>query len=412
MKIYVHHHYTYELFWYFFHASRPLKNIPTWFSSNRYNKNNKVNEIVNIEFNYDNHKFEAIFCADTMWDNSDGYHIWDYTIHHYENKNIGDRGWNVILGKDMKDDIIPKLNNYSAKLKDKISCFFIDWELGDAQQTPLLNKSLNPDIVLFKDELIQVTETQRVSFTHILWSYIFPNTINLREYYYIADYLKYKSDYKYKINYPIRRIIPQKHKVANRLLSYDNKNINVTLSSFNNYYKHSRIREDNDILYDDILSKTGEDNTIKKRGYNINDWGGEFNDNNMNEFMWKLLTISDLNLIHEPPIGYHINEKSFMHILSNKPFLSVYNGTFKFYNEILSTYGYESLNPPTYDMNTSDKLDYLNKLTDNDIEWDVFMDELKFYVSSLRKILLEIMHTKNGYLDFLIQKQYIKKNIL
>ena len=44
MKIYVHHYYTYELFWYFFHATHTKEKIPTWFEENRFNKNNLIHD--------------------------------------------------------------------------------------------------------------------------------------------------------------------------------------------------------------------------------------------------------------------------------------------------------------------------------------------------------------------------------
>ena len=102
MKICVHHYYTYELFWYLFHASTPLQEIPTWFISNRYNKNNHVGEDVSIKVLYFDTEFEIIFCSDRHWNDMDSYHLWDYTIYQIEKKNQSNRGWNSNYGKDLE----------------------------------------------------------------------------------------------------------------------------------------------------------------------------------------------------------------------------------------------------------------------------------------------------------------------
>ena len=411
MKIYVHHYYTYELFWYFFHASNPTSTIPTWFDDNRFDKTKKVNKNVEISFTYDNFEFTAIFCGNNKWGEGDGYHVWDYNLYHYENKSISDRGWNIILGKDLDSDIIPMLNKHNVKLKNKISIFFIDWEYGVPGQARVVNKKLNKNITIFKDELIDISDSQQVSFTHILWSFIFPNTINLREYYYFSDYIKYKNDYKYKINYPVRRLTPLKYKVIQEINKLNNDSINCTVSSFTDYYTHDR-NDVKDILIEDVIDDIENKNYINKRGYNLDDWGGEWNDNNMNEFMWKLLTISDINLIHEASEGYSINEKSFSHILANKPFISTSEGTYSFYNEIFKTYGYDLLESPTNGMSLYQKIQYLDLVTKDSDEWNIFYNKVSNLVSDIRKNLLEIMNTRNGYLDYLIKKENEQKHII
>jgi len=411
MKIYVHHYYSYELFWFFFHASKPLQEIPTWFQSNRYNKNNLVSEEVSIKIQYSETEFEVIFCGDNNWQKKDGYHVFSYTINQLETKKIGDRGWNTILGKDLESDIIPMLNKHNSKVKGKISIFFIDWEYGVPGQSPIVNHKLNKEITIFKDELIDISDSQMVSFTHILWSFIFPNTINLREYYYFAEYLKYKKDYKYKVNYPVRRITTEKYNYIKKINSFNNPNLNCTVSSFTNYYKHDR-NDIKDILIEDVINLISDKNLINKRGYNLDDWGGEYNDDNMKEFMYKLFTISEVTLLHEASTGYNINEKSFSHILANKPFVSISEGTYNFYNEIFKSYGYEVSHSPTHGLKRKDKLDFLNEITKDDIKWETFVKKLSFFIGDMRKKLLEIMHTKNGYLDYLIKRETETKSLL
>ena len=43
--------------------------------------------------------------------------------------------------------------------------------------------------------------------------FIYPNTLGLRDYYFFGDYLKYKNDFKYKLNIPIRRLYGDKEKI-------------------------------------------------------------------------------------------------------------------------------------------------------------------------------------------------------
>ena len=412
MKIYVHHYYTYELFWYFFHATNPINTIPTWFGKNRFNKEESISDNIEIKTEYKGNVINCIFCNDNYWYANDGYHVWDYTIHQYERKKISDRGWNLIMGKDLENEIIPKLNKYSKKLKNKLSVFFIDWEFGDNQIIPNLNKKLSKDITLFKDELTDIINNQKVSFTHILWSFIFPNTIKLREYHYFSDYLKYKKDYKYKINYPIRRITYLKNKIANLILTLNNKQFNITVSSFTNYFKDNVRHSDIKYKYfSSLQKKIGKQNVIQKRGYGIHDWGGEWNDDNMKEFMWKLMTISEVNLVHEESYGWSINEKSFMHILAEKPFIPTHDGTFSFYDEILKSYGFGVSEFPIKG-HPWEKVVELDSLTRDDEKWDEFVDKIKNYISKLKKNLFEIMNTNNGYLDSLLDKESETKSIL
>ena len=46
--------------------------------------------------------------------------------------------------------------------------------------------------------------------------YLSPNTLGIRDYYFFHDYLKYKNDYKYKINVPIRRLYGDKEEISQK----------------------------------------------------------------------------------------------------------------------------------------------------------------------------------------------------
>ena len=65
-KLYIHHHYTYELFWYFCHGLDINPNdVPVWFKDNQYNKNIKIDHDVVIDSSYKGKTIQVIFCFDT-----------------------------------------------------------------------------------------------------------------------------------------------------------------------------------------------------------------------------------------------------------------------------------------------------------------------------------------------------------
>ena len=92
-KIYVHHYYTYELFWLFFHGLEiEPDNVPTWFRNyNRWNKNIKVKEDVTLNGTYKGKEIEVIFCNKNHWDKDDGFHLFDYSINLLEDGLVSDR---------------------------------------------------------------------------------------------------------------------------------------------------------------------------------------------------------------------------------------------------------------------------------------------------------------------------------
>jgi len=127
---YVHHYYTYELFWYFFHGvAVDVKNdVPTWTYENRYNKNIKIKETIKINCSYKNNDITIYFVNENDWDKDDGYHIFDYNINLIENNLVADRGWNSILNLELKNTI-NLLNSKYLKYKNNIIFFYITGNL-------------------------------------------------------------------------------------------------------------------------------------------------------------------------------------------------------------------------------------------------------------------------------------------
>lgn len=426
-KIYIHHYYTYELFWLYCHGLKiEPKDVPTWFNEyNRYNKNIKVQTDVVLTGEYKGNEIEVVFCNTKHWDKTDGFHLFDYSINLLEDGLVADRGFNANLMVENNKKNLTFLNSKVSHLENKIHYFYIDWEGHDPYMMEGWFKDLLPQIHFFVDEIkpntIKVVPNHHFVFTNLIWSFIYPNTLGIRDYYFFADYLKYKNDYKYKINLPIRRLYGDKEKVAMEVLKLNNPHISITQSSFGD---ENQITPDDHVFpkfREELISTIPSENFIQKRGYGIHDWGGEWNDNNMNENMWKMFGISEVNILfeHSPKKDYetatigwraqvgnnYITEKSVSHILVGKPFIPFYKETIDFYDEWLGYYNKPIIKFPLEYEVISEKLDYIDSLVRNELEWNFFVEELKKYVLNLRTHLIDIIHENNSYLDFIISKE-------
>lgn len=432
-KIYVHHYYTYELFWLFFHGLEiEPDNVPTWFRNyNRWNKNIKVKESVILNGIYKNNKIEIEFCNEKNWDKTDGFHLFDYSIKLLEDGLVSDRGFNSNLMVETNNKNLDFLNSKAKVLNNKIHYFYIDWEGHDPYVMEGWYKNLNPKIQFFVDEVhsnIKNVPNHNFVFTNLIWSFIYPNTLGLRDYYFFGDYLKYKNDFKYKLNIPIRRLYGDKEKIADKVLKLNNPNISVTISSFGD---ENQITPDTHVetpYRDELIQNISSENYIKKRGYGIHDWGGEWNSNNMNENMWKMFGISDACVLFEVSperaeqtnsknlnrIGKnYITEKSVSHILIGKPFIPFYRKTIDFYDKWLTHYGKKTVKFPLEYNYILEKLDYIDEITKDETKWNKFLTELKLYVDNLREQLIELIHENNSYLDYVVSESPNKSsNIL
>ena len=95
-----------------------------------------------------------------------------------------------------------------------------------------------------------------------------------------------------------------------------------------------------------------------------------------------------------------------------KPFIPFYRTTIDFYDKWLSHYGKKTVEfPLEYDF-ILDKLDYIDKLTKNEVEWNKFLIKLKIYVENLREQLIKLIHENNSYLDYVISKKESKSQTI
>tara|TARA_R110002153_G_scaffold253547_1_gene411595 strand:- start:2738 stop:4033 length:1296 start_codon:yes stop_codon:yes gene_type:complete len=420
-KIYIHHYYTYELFWYFCHGLEiePI-DVPTWFDKNKHNKFIKIEDAITLRGIYKGNDIEIIFCNHTLWDSSDGFHLFDYSVDLSERGLTSDRGFNsnIMYENDEKNR---KLLNHNAKFQN-VAYMYIDWEGHDSYVAHNWIKTLNPRVQVFVDE--KQTPKRGVmnhhyAFTNTVWSFLSPNTLGIRDYYFFHDYLKYKNDYKYKINVPIRRLYGDKAEIAEKVLSLNNPNITVTHSSFGNTAQYA---EDISGFRKEIISKIPSENFIDKRGYGIHDWGGEWNDNNMNENMWKMFGISEVTILfeHSPLKDFKTNEFSYLvgqsymtektisHIMVGKPFIPFHIETVNFYNNVLKKYNKPTVDFPMQYSYILEKLEWLGELTQDEERWNEFLELITKWVLNLRTGLVEIIHENNCYLDYVVNSKITK----
>jgi|TARA_B110000902_G_scaffold264405_1_gene345834 hypothetical protein len=420
-KIYIHHYYTYELFWYFCHGLEiePI-DVPTWFDKNKHNKFIKIEDAITLRGIYKGNDIEIIFCNHTLWDSSDGFHLFDYSVDLSERGLTSDRGFNsnIMYENDEKNR---KLLNHNAKFQN-VAYMYIDWEGHDSYVAHNWIKTLNPRVQVFVDE--KQTPKRGVmnhhyAFTNTVWSFLSPNTLGIRDYYFFHDYLKYKNDYKYKINVPIRRLYGDKAEIAEKVLSLNNPNITVTHSSFGNTAQYA---EDISGFRKEIISKIPSENFIDKRGYGIHDWGGEWNDNNMNENMWKMFGISEVTILfeHSPLKDFKTNEFSYLvgqsymtektisHIMVGKPFIPFHIETVNFYNNVLKKYNKPTVDFPMQYSYILEKLEWLGELTQDEERWNEFLELITKWTLNLRTGLVEIIHENNCYLDYVVNSKITK----
>jgi hypothetical protein len=416
-KIYVHHNYSYERFWYFFHGvDVDLKDVIVFTNiENAFNKKIPIKDKVNIKCKYKGNDLDITFVGDTDYDLK-GHHIIDYSINLYDNDLASDRGFNSNIRNRVNKYFIPLLNEKS-KIDGVIYHFmYIDWECHNAYHEHKMDGTLNKNVNVYVDE---VTTEKGVNvnytFTNTFMSFIYPNTLGLRDYYFFADILKYKNDYNHRVNYPIRRIYENKLRLFNSIMDLKDRNINVTHSSFHDTMHYSPYPK---ILRKKVVEMIGDGNFIQKRGYGIDDWGGEWNSNNLSEFMWKMFGIAEVNIIpeyspnevfktaeefEEKMVGVsYITEKSVSHILANKPFIPLSYETIDFYNGILKEYGFEPKKYPLEYEVLDDIIIELNDTIGNTDKWEVLKKELQEWNSHTRECILKIINSENSLLDKLI----------
>jgi len=428
-KIYVHHNYSYERFWYFFHGvDVDINDVIVY--NNRdtaFNKLKQINGEVNIKCKYKNIDLDIYFVNDKKY-GEEGHHILDYSIDLYDKNLVSDRGFNSNIRRIVDTEYIPLLNRISKYKNTKYHFIYIDWEGHNPYYEHKMDTSLSRNVNIYVDEIDDDISNKHFIFTNTFMSFIYPNTLGLREYFFFSDILKYKNDYEHKLNFPIRRFYRNKLLLYNSIIKLENNNINITHSSFHDTHQYAGFGDES--FRKDFIEKIGTKNFIEKRGYGIDDWGGEWNVNNLNEFMWKMFSIAEVNIIPEydpyESIQYgafnktphligksFISEKSVSHILANKPFLPISYGTISFYEDVLKKEGYSiSKFPIKYNL-LVDVIKDINDISNDEIKWKAFKTQLENWLNDVRNSIFDLINKKNSLLECITNSSFeYKKEIL
>ena len=405
MKIYVHHKYTYELFWYFFHGVEvdPVS-VPVITEQNRYQVKVWDSNIQSIKAKYKNNDLDIQFVNDRFWEDEDAHHIFDITINSLQNGLTSDRMYLYPTLQGFRNEITPFLKKLHNGVKEKTHIIWINWEGFELNENGIdISNSLKSNINLYNDNITSSDRTKYL-FSQSFMSFIFPNTTATREYYFFYDWLKLKTEYEYKLLYPVRRIYDSKLYIANGIKrDLNEEDTLITYSSFtdsNQYVLKNEYEND----YNEFL-KLPNLRRMEKRGYNIEDFGGEWMKNNMEEGMWKMFGIAEVNLIHENPMVQCFSEKTICHILAGKLFIDVHYRTILKIHKVLELLGYKvpSYPLPEYD-DITNITPWLREHMDDEEKWKKLKEELRVWLEYIRTCFLESVNTQNSLLNHMLPK--------
>lgn len=406
MKIYVHHKYDSEIFWYFFHGVKiEPKDIPAPVLD-------IGDENIEVKFNYKGIEFTTIFCDDRLWNKKDGNHVIDSHIFQFQKKLINNRGWNDYFIENHNKYFIPYIEEYSVRLNKKLDIFLIDWEgLHFLKKCKLLQFQNNN---IFLDEANLNNNYTFYPITHILGSFIYKSGLPIKDFYYFSDFLKLKKEFEYKLHYGVRRPTEEKVKNIENLLKINSDDFLITHSSYihrNENFEKNYLKI---LTYfqEKVVPAFKKSSLINKRKYGIEDFGEELNYNNIREMMWKVIPLSEVEIIDEYIKDGYVSEKSIIRILAEKPFIPTNTSVIDFYKNICDIFEENSPEYPLKYKNIEDIVDLLNLKLKDDTEWSNLVLILKEYVSSLKLSLFNIINNNNSYLDILIKNTNQKLNII
>jgi len=391
-KFYVHHDYTNDLAWYFFHGTDLTQSeIPAFF----FKEKNKKFETDTF---YQKTPIKIIFCGEDNWDKLDGYHIFDIHTYLMQNKITTDRGYSYKTLNYLEYKLRKEITEWGKLHGERLHIFYIDWE-GRNHAWPIYKIK---NCKIFVDDIVGNKNNSNTNyvFTNNFLSYIHDSKLDIKHSYFLYDYLK-EIKPKHKLSYSVRRIIGQKIKQIKSLLEISDVHITYSSYSFTEDSVDSGI--DNEV--DDFrkfIEESIKDNYINKRGYGIHDWGDESNINNIHEMFYKILPLAEVEIIDEWMELDYISEKSVIRILSGKPFLPSSFKVFDFYNEIQKKYN-KTPYPISFKYNSFEELiNLIKKSVSNESEWKSLKQELKGWVETTRVNLIDICYSNNSYLDIVL----------
>jgi hypothetical protein len=131
----------------------------------------------------------------------------------------------------------------------------------------------------------------------------------------------------------------------------------------------------------------------------------------MEEGMWKMFGLAEVNLIHENPMTQCFSEKTICHILAGKLFLDVHYRTIQKIHKVIDLLGYDvpEYPLPEYD-DITDIMPWLRIQMDDEVKWKALTSKLNEWLLYIRTCFLKTVNTKNSLLDEIFPK--LPKNII
>ena len=401
MKFYVHHKYSSNLFWYFFHGT-DIKNIPSYYFDEQKESD------VEIKTTYKENDITILFCGDRYWDKLDGNHILDSHVKGMELGINSDRGYNHKFYNYLINDLVPDIKEKGKLLKDKLHFFYIDWE-GYTHVSKIGLTNIN-HIKVFGDEFKKGINWKAgnyknhiYAFTQVFNSFIHTSGLGIKNFYFFHDYLKHKNDYKYKLSYSIRRMTQHKLENSKEFLKLGDDCL-LTYSSYGyqNDTVDLNIEKPWKEFNETIKPKLPKESFINKRGIGIHDWGSEENRNNIEEMMYKILPLAEIELIDEYILDGFITEKSIIRILAGKPFIPFQRQTISFYENLLKEFNLPIIEYPLKFEEGDLPINELSKIIKDEVDYRKLKKDLQNWVMNLRNGLIKIIESNNSYLDIMI----------
>jgi hypothetical protein len=431
IKINFLHDYNYEFFWGMCHGAEisPHKVAVaegSLFSKYCHERDDFETRQENL-FTYNDHYFRV------SWGNkprSGFINIFSLNYHYFLQTNGGSEECVIPISKhydEITEEIIPHLNDLIESTKEHepytVAWVFNAWEpqsgFNDIEW-PFL-KTLSPQIPIFTDNLLSNEElfeqfgverkNRFKSYTQFVNSLFWPSTLHFREFYHHFDLYKNQSrEKKWKFHYMTRRWYPDKLDVAMDLIDINKPDsIGITMSESFDKVKHLSTSEEtlhgNDERWPELLNYF-KDNPSElqydKRGYNLDDFGGEWIGDNSRELLHKIYPLSNITILHEHQ--YHTSEKIIAHIILGKPFLPVYYKTLDNIQHMFDNDSELEIPPPPFERYETihDIMDKITHLCNNEEDWIQFRDDMYEWVYEFRKVLLEYMNKHNSLFNAII----------
>lgn len=391
-KFYVHHNYSNDLVWYFFHGTDlKSKDIPAPFFKKQF-------KTQSLKTFYKEKEIQINFCGEDDWDKQDGFHIFDIHVYLMQNNITKDRGYSYKTIQQLRYKLTPKIKEWSKLHKENLHIFYIDWEGRNHSKEIKKLKGCR----FFVDEIVSnksITNNDYV-FTNNLLSYIHASQLDIKHAYFLHQYLQ-NMNYPHKLSYSVRRVIGKKIEQIEKLLNVPEVHITYSSYSFTPDSVDSEIESEVNDFRNYIESKI-KNNYIDKRGYGIHDWGNEENLNNIHEMYYRILPLAEVEIIDEWMGMDYISEKSVIRILSGKTFLPASFKVFDFYNNIQKQYS-KTPYPLSFRYESFDEMiELIKQSLSSKTKWNNFKEELKGWVETTRVNLIDICYSNNSYLDIVL----------